>query len=261
MAYNNPYDIIGNYSGNSGVSPQFSGQAGQALAPAQQAAQQRFNTNMYNLSRNPLPTGPGYQQDKTFMGMNGNQAVSTGIGAIAGLADTLAQKSTDPMDFSVDKWAGYSGSAKGFASGGPWGAIIGGSLAQLGTFNKVHENLNNLQTGVNATQTDALGRPMYSGTDVTHAQHNLNALRKGVKAINTSVDPATHLISTIRGTERQLQRKRKALHLGVQAAQRDFNASANTYNQNQLAMNQYRDIMNKNNRMRSLYNIGNSTLY
>ena len=245
MAYTNPYELTGAglYSGDSS---RLAGQAGQLTGG--QSVQAMGNKNIKPIA-NPSP----YSSQSFDWGKAGNIGAST----LGGLADTLSQKSTDPMDFSVDKWAGYSGSAKGFASGGPWGAIIGGSLAQLGTFNKVHSNLSALNTGVNATQYDANGRPLYSGQEVTAAQGNVNALRKGVKAINTSVDPATHLISFIRGTERQIQRKRRRLTQGIQAGQADYNRVANQANEADTAMSQYRSTMNKSNRLRSLYNIGN----
>jgi hypothetical protein len=200
-------------------------------------------------------------QGKTFLGMNKDQAIGTGISAIGGIDDAFGKQTSDPMDFSIDPMAGFTGSAKGFASGGPWGAIIGGAVAQLETFNKVHANLKKLDDSVNTVQRDAAGRPMYSGVDVTNAQRNIGALRKGLKATHTGLSGSTHVISWVRGTGKALRRKQKRLTQSIQAGQQDFNNQAQAANSQDLAMDQYRQITNKNNRFRSLYNIGNQSLY
>lgn len=209
----------------------------------------------------PQQSGQAGAQGKTFLGMSKDQAIGTGISAIGGIADAMGKQTSDPGDFSIDPMAGITGSAKGFASGGPWGAIIGGAVAQLQTFNKVHENLKNLSDNVNTVQVDSLGRPMYSGVDVTNAQRNINALRKGLKATHTGLSGSTHVISWIRGTGKALRRKQRRLRESIQAGQQDFNRQATTMAQTDLAMDQYKQLMNKGDRFRSLYNIGNQGLY
>jgi hypothetical protein len=199
--------------------------------------------------------------NKGFMGMSKDQAIGTGISAVGGLADAMSKQASDPGDFSIDPMAGITGSAKGFATGGPWGAIIGGALAQLQTFNKVHSNLKDLQDNVNTTQRDAYGRPMYAGADVVTGQRNINALRKGLKATHTGLSGSTHVISWIRGTGKALRRKQKRLRESIQAGQQDFNNQSAAASQQELAMQQYQGMQNKGNRMRSLYNIGNQSLY
>jgi hypothetical protein len=246
MAYYNPYMNLGG--------------DGKPLPVKGPDFSQRFGPN-----GNAGTVGTGGQagaQGKTFMGMNREQGIATGISAIGSIAGAMNQNQvTDPMDFSIDPMAGFTGSAKGFGSGGPVGAIIGGAVAQLETFNKVHNNLKKLDDNVNTIQTDSLGRPMYAGADVVNAQRNINALRRGLKATHTGLSGSTHAISWIRGTGKALRRKQRRLRESIQAGQQDYNRKAQELSGNQLAMDQYSQIMNKGNRLRSIYNIGNQGLY
>ena len=190
-----------------------------------------------------------------------DQQIAQGIGGLGAVAGAMTTKSTDPMDFSVDPWAGYTGSAAGFGSSGLVGAIVGGATAQLETFNKVHSSLDKLNTGVTVMDTDAMGRPIYSSQSVLNAAATDKALREGQKAIDTSLDPATHVISWIRGTGREIKRGRRRLRENTQSAQADFSKRAAANNQMELALAQYNRTNDKGRRLQSLYNIGNQPLY
>ncbi len=260
MAYYSPYLNLGN--GQDGpTSWAGKGQAGNAGSiPPSTAPLMNQQTSGIKPVGNPYPGTTNYKMT-SGKGMTMDQGIGLGASAVTGIADAMSQKSTDPMDYSIDPWAGFVGSGKGMASGGWIGAVIGGSVAQLGTFNKVHSALRNTSDNVQATSTDALGRPVYNGQSIQNAAATNKALRQGVKAINSSIDPATHLISYVRGTERQLKRKIRRMRSSTQDAQQDFTNQANSYNANQLGMANYQNAANKTNRMRSLYSAGNSQLY
>jgi hypothetical protein len=178
------------------------------------------------------------------------------IGGIGQIGSAL-QQPNNPNDFSVDGMAGYSGSAQGFTSGGAVGAIIGGITSQFGTFNKVHQNLNKLDTGVNVSAIDPItGQPVYQGVGAVGAKQTMGALDQGQKAINKSWDPATHGIAKVFGTKRKLKRKRGELEQNLRSGQQQFNQQAEQFNQQQSAMNEYNDLLNNQNRLKNLYSIG-----
>jgi hypothetical protein len=204
-----------------------------------------------NITKPVGNTANPYQQQQPARDWTG--ALIGGLGQVG----SALQQPNNPDDFSVDGMAGYSGSAQGFASGGAVGAIIGGVTAQFGTFNKVHQNLNKLDTGVNVSAIDPItGRPVYQGSGAVGAKQTMGALNQGQKAINKSYDPATHVISKVFGTGRKLRRKRSELEQNLRSGQQQFNAQTEQFNAQQAATTQYNGLLNNQNRLKNLYSIG-----
>lgn len=178
---------------------------------------------------------------------------------VAGLGQASAalQQPNNPNDFKVDGMAGYTGSAQGFASGGAIGAVIGGVTGQFGTFNKVHKNLNSLDTGVNVSSIDPItGQPVYQGSGAVGAKQTVGALDDGIKSINKSKDPATWAISRTFGTKRRMRRKQGEVVRNLRSGQQQFNAQAEQFNTQQTAMNTYNSMLNNQSRLKNLYSIG-----
>jgi hypothetical protein len=189
-------------------------------------------------------------------GRDWSGAIVQGLGATTA---ALSEQSANPNDFSVDPWAGYKGSAQGLASGGVIGAIIGGVTSQIGTFSKVNKNLNKLDTNVNATDIDPItGRPVYRSQAAINANSTYNDLEKGKKAIDRSFDPMTQTAGWFTGTRKKIKRKQRELNQGLMAANQNYNDKAVLANQQQMAQDQYSQLMNNQSRMQNLYSIGTS---
>jgi hypothetical protein len=256
--YYNPYDsyVQNSNSGGSAVNTQ------------------PLYSSLNNVKTPSFLTSPNNQQSANG---GGNQATGQGGGmmgkpGIAGIGGALASglssldmgnKTPNPSnqfnqdDFEIDQWAGYKASGQGFASAGPFGAIIGGAIAQLGTFNKVHNNLGKLDRSVAGTQgVDAYGRPIYNAGGIANQYKNLNALKKGAYRTTHTVDPGQPTIALIRGTRRKLRKAARDVQTNIGYANQDYTNKTNAYNQQEMAMNQYNQLLNNRNRMNTLYNIG-----
>lgn len=195
----------------------------------------------------------------------GAQKPGTNWGGVAGAAaaglsqlDTTSQANPQAPDaFEIDQWAGYKASGQGFATAGPFGAIIGGAVAQLNTFNNVHKNLDALDRSVGGVNGyDAYGRPIYNSGAIANKFDTLKALKRGAYRTTHTLDPGQPTIALIRGTRRKLRKAAADVTKNIQFAQQDFTNKANQYNAQELAMAQYNQSLNNRNRINTLYNIG-----
>lgn len=179
----------------------------------------------------------------------GDYAQGIGAGLSAGAANS------QPVgDFTVDQYAGFRGSGQGLMSGGVIGAIVGGVGAQVGQFRNINKNLEKVDTSIEGVTFDAYGRPVYSGGNVNAAFGTMGELNKGLDKLNkTHIDPATNLFSSGFGTRRKIKRKRAQLAQGITQAQQSFNEADLNYRNQMLAEQSYRDRLNNDGRMYSLY--------
>lgn len=186
-------------------------------------------------SMGPDQQGSGWQQTASQIG--------------AGLASAVPEQ--DRGRFEIDPNAGYTGSLKGFASGGPVGAIIGGIGSQVGNFSKVNRAIKDLDTTVDGYQYDENGQIQFNGQAYTQAIQDAGDLQKGIDSIGKSKDPATYLFAAAYGTKKKARRKQDELSRGYAASQMAFNQGNIAQKRQQLAQQQYQDLISK----RNVYNI------
>lgn len=252
--YYNPYDsyVQNNNSGTPSTQPLYSS-LNNVKAPS------------FLTTPNSQQALGGGNQSTGQGGMGKGAGIAGGIGTIAGALSNLdmGNKAPNPSNqfdhdaFEIDQWAGYKASGQGFASGGPIGAIAGGAIAQLGTFNRVHSNLDRLDRSVAGTQgVDAYGRPIYNSSGVANQYRNLAALKKGAYRTTHTLDPGQPTIALIRGTRRKLRKAARDVQTNIGYANQDYTNKTNAYNQQEMAMNQYNQMLNNRNRLNTLYNIG-----
>lgn len=246
MAYYNPYTQLANNQQLSGVQDRTGGDFLKDMNFKMQAPRQVNPSEIQSTQPNP------YQQ-QSFMGQYGN-GIAAGVGQIA---NSLSQPNTNPNDFSVDPFAGYKGSGQGLLQGGVIGAIAGGIAGQVGTWKNAIQNVKNVNTGVNVAGVDPVtGRPLYNGQNVIDANKTMGALDKGAKKAEKSYDPLNFVINGFSGLSRKARGKRAQLGRSIQVGKDDYNRKAETFNQQELAMAQYNEMVNNQSRLRNLYSIG-----
>lgn len=184
-----------------------------------------------------------------------------GYGNVAGAASAatsgFVQGQEGVDNFSIDPFAGYVGSGKGFMSGGTIGAIAGGVAAQVGQFSKINRNLKNLDTSVDLAGMSATGAPVYQGDAYAQAQGNINALQDGQDALNKKgwYDPANLVFSGIFGTKRKIKEAKDKINEGIARAQEDYNKADQNYDQAQIRQQDYNKRRNNTARLYNLYSI------
>jgi hypothetical protein len=147
----------------------------------------------------------------------------------------------------------------GAAVGAGVGLIAGGIQDRR----NVRNQLNELQTGVNAMTTDPTGRPIYQVSDLQRAEGDLSQLHEaqGVRqrnkniAVGMATSPVGGIIAAVGERKNRKLRGRKIneLQQGIQSAQDQFNQANLSYSQNQLAQEQYYNQLNDPNRLYNLY--------
>ena len=180
-----------------------------------------------------------------------------GYGNVAGAASAIpaayvqGQEGVD--NFSIDKFAGLKASGQGLMSGGAIGAIAGGVSAQLGQFGKINQNLKNLDTSVELTNTSATGAPVYQGAAYVQAQDNIKALNKGESSLKGGIDPANQLFAAVFGTKRKIREKKAALEASIKQGQQDFNKADVAFDESQARKIDYNRRRSRENRLYNLY--------
>jgi len=112
----------------------------------------------------------GSTQQKSNMGSQiGNYANAANIGV---QSFTSSAQKTD--DYAIDPYAGISGAASGFSGGGWIGAVTGGVGGYLGNYSQVNKNLKNLDTSIQAYNTDQEGNVRYDGQSMVNANNKIN---------------------------------------------------------------------------------------
>lgn len=156
--------------------------------------------------------------------------------------------------------APLAGATSGFMQGGPIGAIAGGIsgvMARRSAFRKANDAIQAIDPNPDLTDTDVYGRPTFNSSAAIEATQTMNQLgsaskrkRKGLRGLFATSD------DRIMG--HQMDIKSRMINEGLQSGRDQFNTQMVDYNNQQLAMAQYNQLLNNQNRLNSLYNIGTS---
>jgi hypothetical protein len=143
--------------------------------------------------------------------------------------------------FSIDPNAGYKGSAKGFMSGGPIGAIVGGITSQMDTFSKVNKNLKNLNPNISGYSVDDRGAVTFNAGAFNSANQTIKELKQGQSKIGKSKDPATFAFAAAYGTKKKLREKEALMRDSIFGEQLAFNKQNVDFQRQELMRRAYED--------------------
>ncbi len=211
----------------------------------------------------------GLPQRSKFNWGNMTQS-SKGVGTAAGMAAGITAGLAPPPDnhgFSIDPYAGYTGSLSGLSSGGAIGAVTGGIAGEAGGFVKAGHAIDkyNASNDLGQTQYDAYGRPGYNGAGISSAQQAVGDLHKaeqsskswwqGGKAGGVLGVDTTTLFGKLNGYQKKARTKQRQTEAAITAAQNNYNTQTNNYIHQQNSTEEYNKRMNAQNRMNNLYTI------
>jgi len=152
------------------------------------------------------------------------------------------------------------GAAAGFLQGGPVGAAIGGISGMLNSrraFRQADEAVRTVDENPDLVGVDIYGKPTFNSAGAVEATQSMNELssasrkrRRGLRGLFGSHD--SHKLAG------DMQIKAHNIAQGLQSQRDMFNSQTMDYNNQQAAMAQYNQLLNNQNRMNNLYNIGTS---
>lgn len=178
------------------------------------------------------------------------------MGAIGQLGSSLANRSSNPYDFNTNSAAPLVGAAQGFATGGPVGAVIGGVAGVINrreSYKQASNNVKNINGSVDLSGVDPItGKPTFNSGAAIEATTTIDSLNNSNKKRRKGLFRTGDDLALAHG----MQLKANELSGGLQTGRDEFNSSMRNYNAQQQAMTQYNQLLNNQNRLRSLYSIG-----
>lgn len=179
-------------------------------------------------------SGPNYgqhTQPANYGQMLGNAASSAMAGFSAGQAG-----GTPRGNFQMDDGAILGSAASGFATGGPIGALIGGTTAFFKQDKALKENTENVNTSFNG-MTDAYGRPVYNSGEFAQGFSDFSGLIEATR-------PGAHALRPRR--RKQMMKKAEELYRGIGQGQQNYNQAEGRFRQQNIAQQEYLERMNRN---------------
>lgn len=151
------------------------------------------------------------------------------------------------------------GAAAGFMTGGPIGAAVGGITGMLGrrrAFGQLSDSVRAIQSP-DTVDVDEYGKPVFNSASAIEATQTMNELnsasrrkRRGLRGLFASNDD--------RILAHGMSMKANMINNGLQSERDSFNSQMMDYNNQQMALQQYNQLLNNQNRFNNLYNIGTS---